>query len=164
MKEVASVRVFDGARLAATLVINWLTPLVGLGNLIFLWRDKGHRRRASVALGLTLGMFFLVIPTTFILLATSVPQGHSSSGTTSLVMPQEFEYTEMPLTPGELEPPEIQEPGELPPFEYKAEVPPSAVIGFMGSLYFGIFFALWMNIWMTVDALIGYSKYKLKNV
>lgn len=43
------------AVLTAMLLINWLTGFVGLGNLIFLWPDKRYRKRAAIALGLTLG-------------------------------------------------------------------------------------------------------------
>lgn len=47
----------DGGKLAGMLLITWLCfpGLVGLGNLIFLWADKRYRKRAAIALGLSLG-------------------------------------------------------------------------------------------------------------
>lgn len=120
---------FDGARLAGVLlIINWLTPLVGLGNLIFLWRDKKHRVRASIALGLTLGMIVIIIPILFI---SFLPPEPMATGISTL------EYEAERLV-------------------YEMEV---AVL-FQDYILLGVFFAAGMAIWMTVDALIAYSKYK----
>jgi hypothetical protein len=51
----------DGTQLAVMLLITWLTCFVGLGNLIFLWSDLRYRRRAAIALGLTLGTAFIIL-------------------------------------------------------------------------------------------------------
>ncbi len=37
------------------LLITWLTPFSGLGNLIFLWNNDHYRRRSAIALGVGLG-------------------------------------------------------------------------------------------------------------
>ncbi len=37
------------------LLITWLTPFSGLGNLIFLWNNNHYRRRSAIALGIGLG-------------------------------------------------------------------------------------------------------------
>jgi hypothetical protein len=44
-----------GWKLVVMLLITWLAQLPGLGNLIFLWKDLRHRRRAAIALGVGLG-------------------------------------------------------------------------------------------------------------
>ncbi|MHC4197000.1 MAG: hypothetical protein ACYSRP_03685 [Planctomycetota bacterium] len=38
------------------LLITWLTPFAGLGNLLFLWRDHHFRLRAIIALAVTLAI------------------------------------------------------------------------------------------------------------
>ena len=58
--ESQTLRVDEG-KLAAMLLITWLTGLAGLGNLIFLWSDLRYRRRAAIALGLTLGTAFIIL-------------------------------------------------------------------------------------------------------
>ncbi|MCP4363823.1 MAG: hypothetical protein GY800_00760 [Planctomycetes bacterium] len=37
------------------LLITWLTPFSGLGNLIFMWNNNHYRRRSIIALGVGLG-------------------------------------------------------------------------------------------------------------
>ncbi len=37
------------------LLITWLTPFSGLGNLIFMWNNDHYRRRSAIALGVGLG-------------------------------------------------------------------------------------------------------------
>ena len=44
------------------LLITWLTPFVGLGNLIFLWSDKSFRLRAIIALAVTLAIAVPLYP------------------------------------------------------------------------------------------------------
>ncbi len=39
-----------GWKLIFMLLITWLTPFSGLGNLIFCWRDRHYRDRAVIAL------------------------------------------------------------------------------------------------------------------
>ncbi len=51
----------DGTQLVVMLLITWLTCFVGLGNLIYLWRDLRYRKRAAIALGLTLGTGFIIL-------------------------------------------------------------------------------------------------------
>lgn len=88
-----------GGKLTGMLLITWLTCFIGLGNLIFLWRDLRYRKRAAAALGLTLG-------TGLIILILSV-----------------------------------------------------SVIGAI-FIVFAIWIPLGMAIWMTVDAISAYGKYK----
>ncbi len=38
------------------LLITWLTPFSGLGNLIFCWHDRHYRRRAIIALAVAVGV------------------------------------------------------------------------------------------------------------
>ena len=40
----------SGWKLVFMLLITWLTPFSGLGNLLFLWRDHHFRLRAIIAL------------------------------------------------------------------------------------------------------------------
>lgn len=51
-----------GNKLAGMLLVTWLTfPFfIGLGNLVWLWNDIHYRRRASIALGLSLGNALVV--------------------------------------------------------------------------------------------------------
>lgn len=74
----------SGGKLAGMLLITWLTfgLFVGLGNLIFLWNDMHHRRRAAVALGLTLGTGLIsiilsvsIIGAPLVLIAIWIPLG-----------------------------------------------------------------------------------------
>ncbi|MCB7128711.1 MAG: hypothetical protein J3T61_04160 [Candidatus Brocadiales bacterium] len=51
----------SGGKLTGMLLITWLTTLIGLGNLIFLWGDKRHRKRAALALGLSLGTWLIIL-------------------------------------------------------------------------------------------------------
>jgi hypothetical protein len=44
------------------LLITWLTPFVGLGNLLFLWRDHHFRLRAIIALAVTLTIAIPLYP------------------------------------------------------------------------------------------------------
>ncbi len=46
----------SGWKLVFMLLITWLTPFVGLGNLLFLWRDHHFRLRAIIALAVTLAL------------------------------------------------------------------------------------------------------------
>ncbi len=43
-------------KLVFMLLITWLAMLPGLGNLIFLWRDKAFRLRAIIALAVTVAI------------------------------------------------------------------------------------------------------------
>ncbi|HHT9120553.1 MAG TPA: hypothetical protein ACFYD3_08460 [Candidatus Hypogeohydataceae bacterium YC41] len=61
-------------KLAAMLLITWLTTLVGLGNLIFLWKDKRFRKRAIIALGLSQGTgLIIIILSSFICIIGLIP-------------------------------------------------------------------------------------------
>ncbi len=42
-------------RLTAMILITWLTPFVGLGNLILLWADPYYKKRAIIALSASIG-------------------------------------------------------------------------------------------------------------
>lgn len=59
-------------KLVGMLLVTWLTfPLfIGLGNLLWLWNDIRYRRRAAIALGLslgsTLGVAIMVLPATMV--------------------------------------------------------------------------------------------------
>ncbi len=43
-------------KLVFMLLITWLTPFSGLGNLLFLWNDHHFRLRAIIALAVTLAI------------------------------------------------------------------------------------------------------------
>ncbi|MHC4197972.1 MAG: hypothetical protein ACYSRP_08710 [Planctomycetota bacterium] len=56
MEEIISKRIEIGiGKLTAMILITWLTPLVGLGNLILLWADPYYKKRAIIALGVSIG-------------------------------------------------------------------------------------------------------------
>ncbi len=46
----------SGWKLVFMLLITWLTIFVGLGNLLFLWKDHHFRLRAIIALAVTLAI------------------------------------------------------------------------------------------------------------
>ncbi len=45
-----------GWKLVFMLLITWLTPFSGLGNLIFCWRDRHYRHRAIIAVAVAVGV------------------------------------------------------------------------------------------------------------
>jgi len=49
-----------GWKFVFMLLITWLT-FSGLGNLIFLWNDLHYRKRAAIALGLSLGTWLIIL-------------------------------------------------------------------------------------------------------
>ena len=56
MEEIISKRIEIGiGKLTAMILITWLTPLVGLGNLILLWADPYYKKRSIIALGVSIG-------------------------------------------------------------------------------------------------------------
>lgn len=61
MKKDKPVLQISGGKLTGMLLITWLTTFIGLGNLIFLWGDKRHRKRAAIALGLSLGTWLIIL-------------------------------------------------------------------------------------------------------
>ena len=51
-----------GWKLVFMLLITWLTPFSGLGNLIFCWRDRHYRHRAIIALAVAVGVGLIPHP------------------------------------------------------------------------------------------------------